>query len=72
MPRADAQRNVEALVTAAPDRLVWGSDWPHAKSQGQRPRTETLMQLFRQWTPQAVRERIEWHNALRLYSFDTQ
>jgi 2-pyrone-4,6-dicarboxylate lactonase len=65
----DARPIHEALVAAAPDRLVWGSDWPHTKSEGERPRTETLMHLFREWTPQAIRERIEWHNAVKLYRF---
>lgn len=68
----DARPIHEALVSAAPDRLVWGSDWPHTKLEGDRPRTETLMHLFRQWTPQAVLERIGWHNAVKLYGFDRQ
>ncbi len=63
----DARPIHEALVAAAPDRLVWGSDWPHTKPAGERPGTSTLMQRFRQWTPEAARTRIEWTNAVRLY-----
>ena len=57
----------EALLNAAPDRLVWGSDWPHTKPAGERPGTATLMQLFRQWTPQDLWHRIGWANAVQLY-----
>jgi 2-pyrone-4,6-dicarboxylate lactonase len=58
----------QALVEAAPDRLVWGSDWPHTKPAGERPRTSVLMRLFRQWTPPEIQPLIEWSNAVRLYS----
>lgn len=63
----DAKPIHEALVAAAPERLVWGSDWPHTKPAGERPATATLMQRFREWTPAAVRSGIEWGNAVRLY-----
>lgn len=63
----DARPIHQALVDAAPDRLVWGSDWPHTKPAAERPRTSTLMQLFQQWTPKELRARIEWTNAVRLY-----
>lgn len=63
----DARPIHQVLVDAAPDRLVWGSDWPHTKPANERPSTSTLMQLFHQWTPEEVRGRIEWSNALRLY-----
>lgn len=63
----DARPIHEALLNAAPDRLVWGSDWPHTKPAGERPGTATLMQLFRQWTPQDLWHRIGWANAVQLY-----
>jgi len=63
----DARAVHEALVSAAPDRLVWGSDWPHTRPAGERPRTAALVQLFYEWTPSALRDRIAWLNAARLY-----
>lgn len=63
----DARAIHEALVAAAPDRLVWGSDWPHTKPAGERPRTAVLLELFNAWTSPALRDRIAWHNAVLLY-----
>lgn len=57
----------ELLVDAAPHRLVWGSDWPHTKPAGERPRTAALWQLFQAWTPPSLRDPIASANAIRLY-----
>lgn len=67
-PRYDDARAVhDALVAAAPDRLVWGSDWPHTKPAGGRPLTAALLQLFRDWTPPQFADQISMQNAARLY-----
>jgi len=63
----DARAVHDALVAAAPDRLVWGSDWPHTKPAGNRPRTPALLQLFRDWTPAPIADQISADNAARLY-----
>lgn len=57
----------EALVDAAPHRLLWGSDWPHTKPAGERPRTAALWQLFEAWTPASLRDLIASANASRFY-----
>lgn len=45
------------LVAARPDRLLWGSDWPHLPD-GQRD-TGELLDLLAEWAPdEAVRHRI--------------
>jgi 2-pyrone-4,6-dicarboxylate lactonase len=41
-----------ALVEARPDRLIWGSDWPHLPN-GQRD-TGELVNLLADWAPSAV------------------
>ena len=38
-----------ALVAAFPDRLIWGSDWPHLPD-GQRDTGEVL-NLLADWAP---------------------
>ena len=69
-PRFEDARAVhETLLGAAPDRLVWGSDWPHTKPAGERPSTALLLQRFREWTPVHLQEPIAWSNAKRLYRF---
>jgi predicted TIM-barrel fold metal-dependent hydrolase len=40
-----------ALVAARPDRLIWGSDWPHLPD-GQRD-TGELLNLLPDWAPSA-------------------
>jgi predicted TIM-barrel fold metal-dependent hydrolase len=67
-PRYDDARAIhEALLHAAPDRLVWGSDWPHTRPSGARPSTAALRALFDQWTPLPLRSRILCTNAKSLY-----
>ena len=63
----DARAVHEALLAAAPERLVWGSDWPHTKPAGEKPDTAALLQRFRAWTPPATQELIQRTNALALY-----
>jgi predicted TIM-barrel fold metal-dependent hydrolase len=66
----DARPFHEALVRANPDRLVWGSDWPHPRIEGEMPDAGRLFELFQQWTPdEATRRRILVDNPARLYGF---
>lgn len=57
----------EALLQAAPERLVWGSDWPHTRPAGARPSTAALRALFDRWTPAPLRDAILSANARALY-----
>ncbi|MET0668907.1 MAG: amidohydrolase family protein [Xanthobacteraceae bacterium] len=60
-----------ALVKHAPERLVWGSDWPHVNLDGREmPDAGILLDLLREWVPdEATRKRILVDNANRLYGF---
>ena len=60
-----------ALVAQAPERLIWGSDWPHVNMQGRvMPNDGDLLDLMLEWVPEeAVRNRILGVNARRLYDF---
>jgi predicted TIM-barrel fold metal-dependent hydrolase len=59
-----------ALVRANPDHLVWGTDWPHPRIEGEMPDAGHLLDLFQQWTPDAaIRDRILVANPARLYGF---
>lgn len=69
-PYADTTPFARALVEAAPDRLVWGSDWPHPIVHGPMPNDGELLDLLAEWAPDAgVRHRILADNGARLYGF---
>jgi predicted TIM-barrel fold metal-dependent hydrolase len=68
---ADATRVAQAFVRAAPERMVWGSDWPHPNlSLAQKPDDAVLLDLLSDWAPdEAIRHRILVENPQTLYGF---
>jgi 2-pyrone-4,6-dicarboxylate lactonase len=55
-----------ALISARPDRLLWGSDWPHLPN-GQRD-TGELLNVLADWAPEeAVRHQILVDTPARLF-----
>jgi predicted TIM-barrel fold metal-dependent hydrolase len=59
-----------ALVATMPDRLVWGSDWPHVLLDKTMPNDGDLVDQLAVWVEdEAVRKRILVDNAERLYAF---
>ena len=57
-----------ALVEAAPDRAVWGSDWPHPMAPGPMPDDGALLDLLLTWSGDAAHARaILSDNAARFY-----
>jgi predicted TIM-barrel fold metal-dependent hydrolase len=68
-PFADVAANVKALVAAAPDRCVWGTDWPHPQMNPAPEAGLLLDQLF-EWVPDAaVRQKVLVDNPARLYGY---
>jgi len=66
----DARAFHEALVATNPEQLVWGTDWPHPRIEGEMPDAGKLLDLFNDWTPDAAtRKRILVDNPARLYDF---
>jgi D-galactarolactone isomerase len=66
----DSGAVARAYVKAAPERLVWGSDWPHPSEQQGKPDDALLFDLLTDWAPdEAVRHRILVQNAEVLYGF---
>jgi predicted TIM-barrel fold metal-dependent hydrolase len=60
---------VRAFVKAAPERLVWGSDWPHP-TEKVKPEDAVLLDLLAEWVPDtATRNRILVDNPAKLYGF---
>jgi 2-pyrone-4,6-dicarboxylate lactonase len=70
-PYNDLTPFAQALVAAAPDRLVWGSDWPHVLLTATMPNDGNLVDQLGVWVPdETVRNRILVDNAERLYGFE--
>jgi len=70
-PPTYADRSVvaQAFVRAAPERCVWGSDWPHP-TEKDKPDDALLFDLLANWAPATTtRNRILVDNPARLYGF---
>jgi predicted TIM-barrel fold metal-dependent hydrolase len=67
----EAAKIAQAFVKAAPERLVWGSDWPHPTEPNDRkPDDALLFDLLTVWVPnEATRNRILVANPEALYGF---
>jgi predicted TIM-barrel fold metal-dependent hydrolase len=59
-----------ALVAHAPERMLWGSDWPHVQMNGRiMPNDGDLLDLLAEWVPdEATRFRILAENPVGLYA----
>jgi D-galactarolactone isomerase len=66
---ADMGRVARAWVHAAPERIVWGSDWPHV-TEVHKPDDALLFDLLGEWAGAPdMRERILVANPAVLYGF---
>jgi len=66
---ADVNKVGEAYVKAAPERMLWGSNWPHP-NEPTTPDDAILFDLLSQWAPDdAIRHRILVENPETLYGF---
>ena len=70
-PYPDATKIAQAFVKAAPERMVWGSDWPHpSEAPDRKPNDAVLFDLLSEWAPdEATRHRILVENPVALYGF---
>jgi predicted TIM-barrel fold metal-dependent hydrolase len=70
-PYHDITPFAQTLVAAAPDRLVWGSDWPHVLLETTMPNDGDLVDQIAVWmSDEAGRRRILVDNPERLYGFE--
>jgi predicted TIM-barrel fold metal-dependent hydrolase len=61
---------VSALLKERPDRLLWGSDWPHVMVKSEMPNTTDLLDLLCEWVPDdSTRTRILVDNPQALFGF---
>jgi predicted TIM-barrel fold metal-dependent hydrolase len=72
LPFTDMIPFAQAVIAAAPDRVLWGSDWPHGNTftPGRTPNEGDLLDLLAEIAPDAaVRKRILVDNPARLFGF---
>lgn len=70
-PYSDTARFARAVIEAAPERVIWGSDWPHvAHFDKPMPNDGDMLGLLAEWEPDAARRAmILRDNPARLYGF---
>jgi predicted TIM-barrel fold metal-dependent hydrolase len=68
-PYDDVVPYAQALIAAAPDRVLWGTDWPHPNVR-HMPDDGDLLDLLAAYAPDAAtRDQILVANPTRLYDF---
>ncbi len=68
-PYDDVVPFAQALIAAAPDRVLWGTDWPHPNVR-HMPNDGDLVDVLADFAPdEATRNRILIENPERLYDF---
>ena len=66
---ADVAPEARALAKAAPERMLWASNWPHP-GQKNRPDEADLLDLLLDWVDDdTVRNEILTDNPVELYGF---
>jgi predicted TIM-barrel fold metal-dependent hydrolase len=60
----------KALIAANPERILWGTDWPHPNKFELQPNDADLLEQLGLWAPDdATRNRILVANPVALYDF---
>jgi D-galactarolactone isomerase len=67
---ADKARIAKALIKAAPERMVWASNWPHPSYKKNFPDEGRLLDTIAEWTQdERLRTMILVTNPAKLYGF---
>jgi predicted TIM-barrel fold metal-dependent hydrolase len=70
-PYRDAIAFARALIEAAPQHMVWGTDWPHPALKDFMPNDGDLLDAVDDYAPQAgLKQAILVDNPAALYGFD--
>jgi 2-pyrone-4,6-dicarboxylate lactonase len=70
-PFTDAVPFARALIEAAPERILWGTDWPHPNIARHMPNDGDLVDLVPLFAPEpALQRQILVDNPRRLYGFE--
>lgn len=67
---ADINKAARTMIEVAPDRCLWGSDWPHIYLEGRpMPNTSDLFENMRSWMSYDEAQKVFVENPARLYGF---
>ncbi len=70
LPYGDTIPFARALLEANPERVIWGTDWPHVMLKGSMPNDGALADVLFDWMPDAkLREQVLVRNPAKLYGF---
>lgn len=70
LPYSETAPFAKALLDANPERIIWGTDWPHVMLKGTMPNDGELADLLSEWLPDArTREQVLVRNPAKLYGF---
>jgi len=69
-PYDDVKLMAHALIEAAPDRIMWGTDWPHPNKYVVNPNDGDLVDAFGDWvTDETMRRKIMVDTPAAFYRF---
>jgi 2-pyrone-4,6-dicarboxylate lactonase len=72
LPYAEMRSFNDAVIKANPNRLIWGTDWPHVMVKKQMPHDADLCDLLGSWVQdENLRKSILVDNPCILYDFAT-
>jgi predicted TIM-barrel fold metal-dependent hydrolase len=61
---------IHQIIESYPDRVVWGSNWPHPIYNGPMPNDGDLVDLIPLWAPNPEHQhRLLVENPARLYGY---
>jgi 2-pyrone-4,6-dicarboxylate lactonase len=70
LPYEETTPFARALLEANPERVIWGTDWPHVMLKGRMPNDGELAEVVFDWMPDVkVREQVLAKNPAKLYGF---
>jgi len=69
-PYDDVKPMAQALIEVAPDRIIWGTDWPHPNKYEVNPNDGDLVNAFGEWvTDESLRRKIMVDTPASFYRF---
>lgn len=70
-PYLDMLPMIRQVINARPDRVIWGTNWPHPIYKGEMPNDGDLVDLIPMWLPDLeLQQQVLVANPAKLYGFE--